>query len=464
MPSTTIDQSVLRLLRQEISGHVLGPADAGYEDARRVWNGRFDRRPGAIARCADAADVKAAIAIARERDLLVAVRSGGHDYSGKSTCDGGLVIDLSDMNLITVDPAARRVHVGPGARWADVDRETQAHGLATTGGTVSSVGVAGFTLGGGTGHLVRKYGLALDNLLSVNAVTAGGDALRASERENTDLFWGLRGGSGNLGVVTSMELQLHHVGPEVLAGQIIHPLEDAADALRFYRSFMAAAPDDVQCYAFFIRIPPIPIFPERVHGRVVLDLVVTHAGDHARGERVLEPLRAFGRPVLDTVAPVSYVSLQQAFDAGMTAGNRWYSKAHYLAELSDPAIETIVSRVEDLPGELTMVYLEAEGGAIARVPPDATAFPHRDAAFALHIFPGWTKAADDAAMMEWARSFHGEMGVHATGGVYVNLLGGDEQDGARSAFRSNYARLAALKKKYDPGNLFRTNHNVPPSA
>jgi FAD/FMN-containing dehydrogenase len=374
----------------------------------------------------------------------------------------GLVIDLSQMKAVNVDRAAKTVRVGPGARWAAVDREAQAFGLATTGGTVSTVGVAGFILGGGSGHLARKYGLGLDNLVAAEVVTAAGDVLRASATENTDLFWGLRGGSGNLGIVTSLELRLHELGTDVLAGQIIYPFDQARDVLRNYRSFTRDAPDEIQCYAFFLRLPPLPVFPEEAHGKVVVDLVVTYAGDMTEGERHLAPLRALGRPMMDTVAPTPYVALQQAFDAGMAGGNRWYSKAHYLRELSDDAIETIVVGVEALPGDFTMVYLEAEGGAIGRVDPAATAFPHRDAPYALHIFPGWTRAADDEAIMAWARSSTARWSPHATGGVYVNLLGGDEADGARAAYGSNYDRLAELKRRLDPENLLRHNHNVPP--
>ena len=464
MPYKRVDEAAIRSLRQQLGALVLAPGDAGYDDARHIWNGRFDRRPGAIVRCGDAADVKRAVDVARAADLLLAVKSGGHDYAGNSICDDGLVIDLSRMDAIEVDREAGIVRVGPGARWGGVDRATQAQGLVTVGGTVSTVGVAGFTLGGGSGHLSRKHGLALDNLLSADVVTAAGEVLRTSERENSDLFWGLRGGSGNLGVVTSLELRLHELTTDVLAGQIIHPFEAAADVLRVYRSFMLGAPDEVQCYAFFLRVPPIPAFPDSVHNKVVIDLLVTHSGEAAEAEKVLGPLRSFGEPVLDTVAPVPYVTLQQAFDAGMAGGSRWYSKAHYLRELTDDAIETILTHVADLPGEFTTAYLGGEDGAMARVDRHATAFPHRDAPFSLHIFPGWTNAADDDRIIEWARRFHGAMTGHATGGVYVNLLGGDEADGPRSAYGANYERLAALKQQYDPGNLFRMNHNVAPSA
>ena len=462
MPLSRMDDSMLRSLRDRMRGPVSTARDVGYEDARRIWNGRFDRRPAAIARCTGAADAKAAVDLARESGLLVSVRSGGHDYAGNSVCDGGLMIDLSQMTAVDVDAAARTMRVQPGARWAAIDRQTQQFGLATTGGTVSSVGVAGYTLGGGTGHLSRKYGLALDNLLSADVLTAAGDLVQASDAEHADLFWGLRGGSGNFGIVTSLEFRLHELGTQVLAGQIIHPFEDARDVLRLYRSFIAGAPDDVQCYAFFIRVPPLPAFAPETHGTVALDLVVSHSGPLSDGEERLAPLRELGTPLLDTVAPIPYVTLQQAFDAGMAGVNRWYSRAHYLPELTDGAIDTIVAQVADLPGEFTLVYLEAEGGAIGRVDPAATAFPHRDARFSLHIFPGWSRPADDDAMMTWAQSFHREMSPHATGGVYVNLLGGDEPDRARSAYGSNYDRLRDLKRKYDPGNFFRMNHNVDP--
>lgn len=464
MPSARIDGTMLRSLRERIGGAVLTADDPAYDETRRIWNGRFDRRPAAIVRCARPADVPAALEVARQTGLPLSVRSGGHDYSGNSMCDGGLAIDLSQMNAIAVDGGSRTVRVGPGARWGAIDRETQALGLATTGGTVSTVGVAGYTLGGGSGHLSRKYGLGLDNLVSAEVVTASGDIVQASDRENADLFWGLRGGSGNLGIVTALELRLHELGTEVLAGQIIHPFERSRDVLRLYRSFVADAPDDVQCYAFFIRVPPLPVFPAESHGKVAIDLVVTWAGDLSDGENSLAPLRGFGKPLLDTVAPLPYLTLQQAFDAGMVGLNRWYSKAHYLPGLTDAAIDTIVARVEELPGDFTMVYLEAEGGAIGRVDRRATAFPHRDAAFLLHIFPGWARAADDGAIMDWARTFHQDMRPHATGGVYVNLLGGDEPDGARSAYGANYDRLVELKRKYDPGNLLRMNHNVNPDG
>lgn len=461
---TSIDEAALRRLSEHFGQSLIAPGDPRYDEARRVWNGRFDRSPGAIARCRTSADVVAAVRIARGAGLRVAVRSGGHDYAGNSVCNGGLVIDLSAMNSVEVDAGAKTVRAGAGARWAAIDAATQPSGLATVGGTVSTVGVAGFTLGGGSGWLSRKYGLALDQLVSAEVVTADGDLLRVDDREHADLFWGLRGGSGNLGVVTEFELRLHEAGPRMFAGQILYPFEDAGAVLRHFREFMSEAPDDVQCYAFLIRIPPLDSFPAEFHGRVVIDLVVAYVGDVTHGQRVLAPLTTFGTPFLSAVGPIEYTALQQSFDAGVAPGLRWYSKAHDLRELTDAAIDTILGHTEHLPGPFTMVYLERIGGAVSRVPSDATAYPHRSAPWSIHILPGWSDAGQDAEMMGWARTFHSDLIPHATGGVYVNLLGGDEEGGPRSAYGSNYERLAALKHIWDPDNFFSGNHNVEPAG
>lgn len=458
----SIHSRTLQSLRLAVRGRVVTPEDREYDAARRVWNGRFDRRPAAIAYCTGTEDIAGAVNVAREAGLLVAVRSGGHDYAGNSICDGGLVIDLSAIDAVSIDPERRAARVGAGAKWSAVDRGAQSHGLATPGGTVSSVGVAGFTLGGGSGWLSRKHGLALDNLLAAELVLADGSSLRASADENPDLFWGLRGGGGNFGIVTSFELRLHALDSEVLAGQILHPLGGAREVLRACRSILPGAPDEVQCFPFFIRIPPLDAFPRQYHGQVVLDMVVAYGGDPSRGAEALSSLRKLGSPFMSTVATQSYLDLQRTFDAGMLPGNRWYSKAHYLRELSDDAIDTLIENVQEMPGALTMVYLEPPGGAIARVDREATAFPHRDCVYGLHILAGWTDASDDSRMMAWARRFHAAMSRFATGGAYVNLLGGDEVDGAAVAYGSNLARLAALKRRYDPRNLFRSNHNIPP--
>ena len=465
MPTPSpLDDTTLDALRDALRGPVLAPGDDGYDAARTIWNARLSSRPAAVPQCTGPADVRAVVDAARETNLPLSVKGGGHSYAGRSAAEDALMLDLSPMTGVRVDPDAKTARVQPGATWGDFDHEAQAFGLAATGATVSTVGVAGCTLGGGTGHLARKCGLSLDNLLSADIVTADGSLVHASEDEHSDLFWGLRGGGGNFGIVTSFEFQLHEVGPEVLAGQIVHPMDNAAEGLRFYRDFMADAPDALQAYAFFIHVPPIPAFPEEYHGQTALDFVVTYAGDHATGEEVLRPLREFGDPILDGVRPQPYTALQQAFDDGVPKGHRWYSKAHYLDALPDAALDTVVEHVDPLPGPFSMVYFEPMGGAIERVDPTATAFPHREAAYGFHILTGWADPDRDAEIMEWTRDFHTAMAPHATGGVYVNLLGEDEEERVPSAYGPNYDRLAQLKSEWDPENRFRTNQNVEPAA
>lgn len=450
-------------LSSRLSGELVRPGEDAYDGLRSGWNGRFDQRPGAIACCRNPVDVVEAVRAAADQDVRLAVRSGGHSYAGLSSLDGGLLIDLSGMDDVKVDPDERTARVGPGVRWGALDAATQAHGLATTGGTVSTVGISGYTLGGGTGYLARKHGLGLDNLIAAEVVTANGRRVRASESENADLFWALRGGGGNFGVVTSFDFRLHPVGPEVLAGQIVHRFEDAAKVLRFYRDFMGEAPDQLQVYAFLLRVPPVDPYPEEQWGEVALFLVLCYAGPLAEGEAEVKPLRDHGSPILELVGPQPYVDLQRAFDAGMPSGLRWYSKAHYLDGLSDEVIDGTLRRTEAMPGTASMVYFEREAGAIGRVAPDATAFPHRGAAYGLHIFPGWTDASEDAAHIEWARDLHADLAPFATGGAYQNLLNGDEADPARSAYGDNLERLSQIKAKWDPRNLFRVNHNVEPA-
>ncbi|MGD2067131.1 MAG: FAD-binding oxidoreductase [Gemmatimonadota bacterium] len=447
-----------------LDGDVVLPGDDRYPSARKIWNARLDRRPAGIARCVNAGDVQAALDFARDAGLVVAVRGGGHDYSGHSTCEGGLVIDLAPLKEVSVDPEGRTVRVGPGATWADVDGATQEYGLATPGGTVSSVGVGGLTLGGGAGHLSRLHGLTIDNLLAAEVITPDRGPVRASEDENPDLFWALRGGGGNFGVVTAFEYRLHEVGPEVLAAQLIFPYGQATSVIRAWSTFMAGAPDALAGYAFIFRLPPDPAFPEEHHGRPVVDLVLVYAGDPAEGEALIRPLRAAGDPILDAVGAQSYVSVQQTFDAGVPAGLRWYSKAHDLAALHDEAIETMVHHCRDLPGTTSMVYLVGLGGALARVAPDATAFPHREALFNLHILPGWSDPGEDERIVEWARTFHGEMARWSTGGTYVNLLAGDEGGPGLAAWGDNYPRLRKIKARWDRQNLLRMNHNIPPAV
>ncbi|HSR52330.1 MAG TPA: FAD-binding oxidoreductase [Acidobacteriota bacterium] len=459
-----LDQGRLTQLGDSLQGEVLVPEDAGYEEASTIWNARLARRPGAVVCCESSADVQAAVHFARENRLPAAIKGGGHDFAGNSVCDGGLVIDLSRLNGVSVDPGRRVVLAGGGATWGAVDQATQVHGLATTGGTVSTVGVAGYTLGGGTGYLTRRFGLGLDNLLSAEIVTADGQIRKVSGSDHPDLFWALRGGGGNFGVVTSFEFRLHQVGPEVLAGQIIHPLQDAPQALTFYRHFMAHAPVELQCYAFIVPIPPLDVFPAELHGSPALDLVTVYSGTPSQGEEIIRPLRDHGTPLFDDVQTCHYVDVQKMFDAGAGKGNRWYSRGQYIGELSDEAITTALSFARNLHGEFTMVYFEPLGGAVGQADRSKTAFAHRDAAFSFHILTGWADPGSDDQNMEWTRAFHKAMAAYASGGVYLNLLSPDEAHRVSDAYGTSYRRLAELKARYDPDNLFRFNHNILPKG
>lgn len=450
-------------LSEILSGEVLVPGDEDYDAARALWNSRFDRHPDVIARCSRAEDVQAAVRFARDRGLQLSVKGGGHAFAANTVGEGGLLIDLSPMKGIEIDPATKTARIEAGLKWGEFDPLAQEHGLASPGGTVSTVGVAGYTLGGGSGFLARKHGMAIDNLLSVAVVTARGELVVASADENPDLFWALRGGGGNFGVATSFEFRLHEVGPEVLAGQVFHRFEDAPAVLRFYRDFMATAPEEIQCYPFFLHVPPLDLFPEEYHGQLVLDLVVFHAETGPAAETALRPLVEAGDPFMSAVGPQEYASVLKTFDAGLPSGQRYDSRAHDLPDLTEAAIDTLIEHLPGMVGEFSSAYLGAAGGSVARVDPTATAFPHRDAAFSFHIMAGWTTPEQDAEVTRWVRQFHGAMALHATGGVYVNVLGAGEEDRIRAAYGVNYARLAELKRKWDPENLFRMNHNIEPA-
>nr|WP_321112743.1 FAD-binding oxidoreductase [Halorussus salinisoli] len=452
------------MFNEQIHGGVTLPDDEGYDEARTVWNAMIDREPALIVRCSGTADVITAINFAREFDLRLAVRGGGHNVAGTAVCDDGLVIDLSPMNSVRVDPDSKTAYVEGGATWGDFDHEAQAFGLATTGGIVSTTGVAGVTLGGGLGYLARTYGLAHDNLRSMNVVTADGELVKASENENADLFWGMRGGGGNFGVATSFEFELHEVGPEVLAGRVLHPYEAASDFLRQYRDFMHDAPDEVQAYAAFVRGNPAMGLPEPLHGETLVGAAVLYSGDVEAGKEALRPLREFGDPLADTIQPVPYTAHQQSSDELYQEGHRNYWKSHFLDELSDNAIDTIVEHADPLPTAFTTVFFEWMGGAIARADPDATAFPHRDATVSFTVAPKWTDPAMDEELTDWAREFFEATAPYATDDVYVNYLSDDEQERAKAAYGDHYDRLIELKRKYDPENVFRTNQNLDPGV
>jgi FAD/FMN-containing dehydrogenase len=462
--TVTLGSETLDALQAGLRGSVALPGTAGYDEARTLWNAMIDRRPGLVVRCVGAADVRRAVALAAEHDLVLAVRGGGHNIAGKGCCDGGLLIDLSPMRSVRVDPVARTARVEPGAKLADFDRETQAFGLATPLGINSTTGIAGLTLGGGFGWLSRRLGLTVDNLLSADVVTAGAELVRASEKDHPDLFWALRGGGGNFGVVTSFEFALHPVGPQVLSGLVVHPLEAAGKVLRYYRDFVAGAPEKFVCWFVLRQAPPLPFLPPEWHGKGILALAMLWTGDLAEGERVTQPLRAFGTPIADVVSPHEYTVWQTALDPLLTPGQRNYWKTHDFRELSDGLIDVLVGAASRIPDPQTEIAFAQLGGAVAQVPAAATAYTHRDAEFVLNVHGRWSDAGKDQACIGWARELFAAAAPFATGGAYVNFLTEEEQDRVPAAYGENYDRLRRVKQRYDPGNLFSTNQNIRPAG
>ena len=462
---TALDEDAVEEFAGQLRGVVAGPGADSYEEARTIWNAMIDRHPGAVVRCAGAADVKRAVIFARKHDLLISVRSGGHNIAGNAVSDGGLMIDLSAMTSVRVDPDARTARVEAGATLGDFDIEAQAFGLATPLGINSTTGVAGLTLGGGFGWISRKYGLTIDNLLSADVVTAEGEIVRASEAENSDLFWAIRGGGGNFGVVTSFEFQLHPVGPEVLSGLIIHPYAKAPELLEKYRDFVADAPEELTCWVVLRKAPPLPFLSEDVHGTDVLIFAACYAGDMEEGAKALKPLQDLGEPIADVISPHTFTGWQTAFDPLLTPGARNYWKSHVFTELGDGVLETVLEYAGKLPTAECEIFIAQLGAAVNRIAPDATAYPHRDAEFILNVHTRWQDAAQDDECVQWARDFFVATAPYATGGVYVNFMPEDEADRVKEgAYGLNFDRLAALKAKYDPGNLFRMNQNIEPAT
>jgi FAD/FMN-containing dehydrogenase len=457
-----LDDALMASLDRRFGGELIGADHPAYERSRRVWNGTVDRRPLLIARCSGAEDVVAALGFARERGLPVAVRGGGHNVAGNAVCDDGIVIDLSAMKAIAVDPERRVARVEPGVLLGELDVATQAFGLATPTGNVSNTGLAGLTLGGGLGWIARLHGAACDNLFAAEVIAAGGSMVRASEEENPDLLWGLRGGGGNFGVVTSFEYRLHAVGTQVLAGGVVHAFADAPRVLRFFAEFVAEAPDELSVVASTFRAaPPLPVPPE-FHGELVTVLALCYAGDLAEGERVVEPLRRFGAPLADLVAPMPYTALQTASDASYPNGQRNYWKSHYVDEITDGVVATLEEHGRRMPSPLSSFYFQHLGGAIGRAGADTAAFGHRDAVFDFNILTVWREPAEDAENVAWARDLSAAMQAYSTG-VYVNNLGTEGADRVRDAYApATYERLVALKGAYDPDNVFRVNQNVAP--
>jgi len=464
MATATVDYATIGRIRNGLRGEVLSLGSTGYEQARKLFNGLIDKRPFAIARCLDAADVVAAVNLARASGLEISVKSGGHGISGSALTDGGLTIDLSAMKKIEVDPAKRTVRAEAGVTWGEFDAATQAHGLAVTGGRMSTTGIAGLTLGSGSGWLERAFGFTCDNLLSAEVVTADGRIVQASKTENGDLFWGLCGGGGNFGIVTAFEFRLHSVGPQVLAGLVIHPLSAGREVLRGYRDFMATAPDAVGGAFACMTAPPAPFVPEAARGKPIAAMLLVHAGPLEEAERDLTPLRKIGQPVVDIVQPMPYTSVQRLTDPGNPPGLNRYFKADFIDTLSDAAIDVFVGHAGNLSSPLTTILLQPLGGALSRIPADATPLRRRDAAYTYHALTTWADDRHDHHIA-WTRGLADAMQPFVTSGVYLTYIGDEGEERVREAYGpEKYARLVALKDRYDPTNLFHLNQNIRPSG
>lgn len=461
----SVAESEWRKLEERLAGDLIRPGSEAYEAARRVWNASIDRYPAGVARCRGVVDVQTAVEFARNNGLLVAVRGGGHNVAGNATCNGGLVIDLSPMKGVWVDSARRRARAQAGLLWGELDRETQGAGLAVTGGLVSTTGVAGFTLGGGIGWLQRKHGLAVDNLRSADVVTADGRLLHVGADSHPDLLWGLKGGGGNFGIVTSFEFDLHPVGPEIVAGLVFHRGEDLPDLVPFFRDYMAEAPDEVMLVLVMRLAPPAPFIPEELHGRPVVALAGCYAGPSEKGESVMAEVKGFGSPVADVMERRTYTQFQSMLDPSWLPGFQNYWKAEYLAGLPDPAVDVMAEGLGGITSPMSDFKIAALGGAVARVGEEDTAYSYRSAPLILNVNARWEDPTDGERHVEWARSLWDAMQPFSAGGVYVNFMGDEGEDRVRAAYgESKYRKLSALKAAYDPDNFFRLNQNIKPAT
>ena len=449
-------------LKGSIKGSILAADDPGYAEARQIWNAMIDRRPAVIVQCALADDVPPVIGSARENNLEISVRGAGHNIAGNALCENGITIDFSRMRKVRVDAGKKRAYVEPGATLADLDLAIQAHGLATPVGINSTTGIAGLTLGGGFGWLTRKYGMTIDNLISVDLITAEGKKLRVSETDNADLFWAVRGGGGNFGVVTQFEFRLFPVGPEIVAGLIVFPFNQAKQVLTRYRRFVDSAPEDLNVWAVLRKAPPLPFLPESVHGEEVVVLPIFYAGAVAEAEKLIAPLRSFGNALGEHIGPQPYVEWQKAFDPLLTSGARNYWKSHNFTELADGALDTIIEFAGKLPSPQCEIFIGLIAGAPNRVAPGAMAYGNRDAKFVLNVHGRWDEAKDDQKCIGWARGFFKASAPYASAGAYVNFMTEEESDRVAAAYGSNYERLVAIKRRYDPENVFHLNQNIKP--
>jgi len=448
--------------KTHFQGEVLLPDDAGYDEVRQIWNAMIDRKPALIARCTSTEDVIRAIQFGRTQNLLISIRGGGHNIAGNAVCDDGLMIDLSLMKDVQVDLTTRTASVGPGCTLGDFDQVVQGHGLATPLGINSTTGVAGLTLGGGFGWLSRKYGMTIDNLLSAEVITADGQQLNASESENADLFWGLRGGGGNFGVVTRFDFQLHPVGPNVLSGLIVFPFEQAKSVISQFARFTETMPEELNVWMVTRKAPPLPFLPAEVHGREMIALALCYVGDPEEGERLIAPLREFGTVLGEHVGVQPYTAWQQAFDPLLAKGARNYWKSHNFAQISDGVIEAIIEYAARLPSPHCEIFIGTIGGQTTRVAPEAMAYSSRDANYVMNVHGRWETAAEDERCIAWAREFFARSQPFASSGAYINFLTQEETDRIAFAYGATWNRLVELKSKYDPTNLFRMNQNIKP--
>ncbi len=462
--SVSVREDAVAALGDALAGDLLTSESAEYDEARSLWNAMIDRRPGLIVDCRSEGDVTLAVKFAAEHGVRLSIFGAGHNIAGNAVTDGGVMISFRKMNGVDVDPDSRTVRVEPGATLAGLDAATQAHALAVPTGINSTTGISGLTLGGGFGWLSRKHGMTVDNLLSARVVLADGSVVVASESENSDLFWGLRGGGGNFGVVTSFEFQAHAVGPEILSGLIVHPFSDATEVLRAYRDFVKDAPDELTVWTVLRKAPPLPFLPEDVHGTEIVILAAMYTGDISDGEAALAPLRAIGNPIADVIGPQPFTDWQQAFDPLLTPGERNYWKTHDFAEMSDELIDEVLGYVAKLPDPQCEVFFAQVGGAQSRVSDEATAYQGRSAAYIMNVHGRWSDASKDETCVGWCKDLWNAIAQYATGEAYVNFMTEEEGDRLESAYGSSYARLVELKNRYDPTNLFRLNQNIRPSA
>jgi FAD/FMN-containing dehydrogenase len=457
-----VNQKGLQEFEGRLRGELIRPNDAGYDEARKVYNAMIDRRPGLIARCADVADVITAVNFGRENNLLVAVRGGGHNAGGLGVCDNGLVIDLSLIKYTRVDPAARTVRVGGGCTWGEVDHATHPFGLAAPTGVISTTGVGGLALGGGLGHLTRKCGLTIDNILEADMVLANGSVVTASPQENKDLYWAIRGGGGNFGIVTSFLFRAHPIHTDY-AGPMLWEPEDAAEVMKWYREYITTATEDINGFFAFLAVPPTPHFPEHLHGKTMCAIVWCYVGDMDKAEEVFKPIRSFKPPVLDLVGPMPHPALQTGFDPVYPPGHQWYWKADFVNELSDEAIDLYVKHGSTLPTPQSTVHLYPINGAAHNVGNSDTPWAYRDATWAQVIVGVDPDPVNNERLISWAKEFWEALHPYSAGGAYINFIMDEGEERIKATYRENYDRLVAIKDKYDPNNFFRVNQNIRPS-